>query len=288
VSQVLASIDNREIAITAWIAIALCWCLLKPIIREGLVDVIRAATARQIVIIVSLAVAYMAFVTSIFYAIGAWSIGQLNLSLLWLLFAGLPSLANIPKISENPRAWRASVTKNFKLSIFFDFFINFFALPLFAEFLLVPFMAILGGMLVYSEREEKYKSVHKLINGILATTVFGLLAFSTYHAIANFESFATLNTSLALLLPVAYNVMFIPFLWSVTIYSAYEEVFCRLQFVIKDTKLLRYTRRKLIFSFGANVSKLNAWFEAAWSHTITSQSDIVKSISVYARPRDVA
>jgi hypothetical protein len=115
-----------------------------------------------------------------------------------------------------------------------------------------------------------------------------LLAFSTYHAIANFESFATLNTSLALLLPVAYNVMFIPFLWSVTIYSAYEEVFCRLQFVIKDTKLLRYTRRKLIFSFGANVSKLNAWFEAAWSHTITSQSDIVKSISVYARPRDVA
>ncbi|ROT44717.1 hypothetical protein CHR62_11910 [Pusillimonas sp. NJUB218] len=71
-----------------------------------------------------------------------------NLALNLLPFvAGIPTLMGTPEVSNDPTKLRASVAKNFKLSLVLDFFVNLYKMPLLAELVFVPFTALVGGLL---------------------------------------------------------------------------------------------------------------------------------------------
>jgi len=52
-----------------------------------------------------------------------------------------------------------------------------FVLNLIAEFLLQPFLAVLAMVAAVAERDERSRSVKKLVDGFLALIGFTLLAF---------------------------------------------------------------------------------------------------------------
>jgi hypothetical protein len=104
----------------------------------------------------------------------------------------------------------------------------------------------------------------------------------------NFEAIANANTLRDLAIPIIYNISFIPLIWVMSIYAAYESVFCRLPFVIKDCALHSYAKRRLILGFRTDVSALDAWFKTAWSGALNTRSDILQSIAAITRSRDVA
>lgn len=114
----------------------------------------------------------------------------------------------------------------------------------------------------------------------------GFLVFETYKISTSFEAIANLDTLRDFALPIFYNIAFIPFLWAISVYAAYESVFARLNFLIKDKTLHSYTRRKLITCFRTDIGALNSWLREAWSGTFTCRSDVDKSIVAIKQPRD--
>jgi len=230
----------------------------------------------------------MSAVTLVLRALDLWTLTQLKVTVLWFFVAGIPALMDAPEISSDPAKLRASVAKNFKLSLLLDFFVNLYKMPLLAELVFVPFTALIGGLLAVAQSDEKYVSVHKLLNGILLAVGLGVLVFVTYNVTTNFGAIANANTLRDLALPIIYNIAFIPLLWAMSIYAAYEAVFCRLPFVIKDRALHPYARRRLLLGFRTDVCALNAWFKASWSGAFNNRSDILQSIAATTRSRDAA
>lgn len=286
--EILNSIDTREIATAIWLGIFITWCVTKPGVRKGFGSVISAATARPIVIALSLAIAYLSAVTIDLRAYDLWTLTQLKITVLWFFFAGIPALMDTPDISNDPTKLRAAVAKNFKLSLLLDFFVNLYKMPLFLELVFVPFTALIGGLLAVAQSNEKYVTVQKLLNGILLAVGLGALVFATYKMTTDFSAIANANTLRDLALPIIYNIAFIPLLWAMSIYAAYEAVFCRLPFVIKDYALHPYARCRLLLGFRTDVSALNDWFKAAWSGALNTRSDILQSIAAITRSRDAA
>ncbi|WP_146126291.1 hypothetical protein [Burkholderia multivorans] len=281
--EILQSLDSRELASAIWLGIFIVWCLTKPGVREGFGSVLSAATARPIVIAFFLAIAHLVAVTAILCHFDLWTLKQFKITALWLVVAGIPALADTPEISRNPSLLKTAVAKNFKWSLLLDFFIK---LPLLGELIYVPFTALLGGLLAVAQSDDTYAPAHKFLNGVLIVMGLGFLVFESYKVLTSFDTIANLDTLRDFVLPVIYNIAFIPLLWIMSIYIAYESVFVRLRFVIKDETLHSYARRKLITSFRADIGALNAWYKEAWSGAFTSRSDVAQSIAVIEKSRD--
>lgn len=285
---VLKSLDSRELATAIWLGIFIVWCLTKPGIRKSLSSVLSVAAAKPIATAFALVIAYLVAVTLVLSSFEIWTLAQFKITALWLFVAGIPALMDIPEISKNPALLRAAAAKNFKLSLLLDFFVNLFKLPLLGEIIFVQFTALLGGLLVVAQSDDKYVPVQKLLNGVLIAIGLGFLIFETYKLITSFGAIANLDTLRDFSLPIIYNIAFIPLLWAMSIYAAYDSVFCRLRFVIADHTLHSYAKQKLITGFRTDIAALNAWFKAAWSGAFTSRNDVAQSIAIIARSRDAA
>lgn len=278
-TDIFASLDSRELATAIWLGIFIIWCLTKSGIRKSLRSLFSATIARPIAMSLTLAASYIAVATVILQSLDMWTIKQLKITVLWYFLAAIPSLMDTPEISKNPASLKKSIAKNFELSLILDFFINLFKLPFLAELIFVPFSALLGGLLAVAQLDKKHAPVQKFLNGILVLIGLGFLVYEAYKLTTSFDEVANMDTLRDFTLPIIYNITFIPFLWAISIYAAYDSVFCRLQFVIKDSSLHLYAKCLLIMRFRTDIASLNAWSRSAWSGALTSRSDIEKSIS---------
>lgn len=276
--EFLSSVNTRDIATAIWLGIFVTWCVTKPKVRQAFCKVVAAATAWRIAVTFSLAIAHLSAVTFVLTTLGLWTIAQLKITGLWFAGVGIPILMSIPQVSRDVRQLRSSFGKNFKLSLLLDFFVNLYKMPLLAELIFVPFSALVGGLLAVAQSDDKYSPVQKLLNGVLSVTGVGIIGFVTYKITTDFAQIANLNTLRNFALPLIYSLAYFPLTWAFVIYAAYESVFCLLPFVIKDPELHPYVRRRLIFSFGADVSSLNTWLKAASSTRFITRSDVVRSI----------
>ena len=283
-TDIFNSLDSRELATAIWLAIFSFWCLTKPGIRKNLRSLFSATTARPILASLTLAMSYIAIATVILQSLDMWTIKQLKITVLWYFIAAIPSLMETPEVSKNPASLKNSIATNFKISLILDFFINLFKLPFLAELIFVPFSALLGGLLAVAQLDKKYAPVQKLLNGILVLIGLGFLAYETYKITTSFNEIANMDTLRDFTLPIIYNLTFIPFLWAMAIYAAYDSAFCRLQFLIKDSSLHSYAKWRLIIRFRTDITSLNAWSRSAWSGALTSRSEIHKSILAAKSP----
>lgn len=286
--ETLKSLDNREFATSIWIGLFIVWCITKPDIRKSSSSLLSAVVARPILIAFSLAVAYLLAITLVLRHFDLWTLKQFKITVLWFFVAGIPALSDIPNISKKPTLLKTAAAKNFKITLLLDFFINLFKLPLLAELIFVPLTALLGGMLAVAQGDDKYAPVQKFLNGIFIAIGIGLIAFESYKVLTSLETISNFDTLRDFVLPIIYNVVFIPLLWAMSIYAAYESVFCRLRFVMKDHSLHSYAKRQMIIGFRTDIGALNEWFNTTWTEEFTSRRDIAKSIAGTKFARDMA
>ena len=276
--SIVQSLDNRELAIGIWLILFLLLALLQARVRKGLRGVIVAVTARPVVAVFLVMIAYYALVTIALWWANAWTFKQIKVSLLWILFSGLPSLAEVFRIREDPKRLKHVAMEILKLVVLLEFFANLFKLPLLAELMLFPFMVVLGISIAASETGNKHAHLRRVLLAVSALIVLALLLFSTYKLVTDGRSVLNVDTLRDFLLPIAYGVTSLPLLWFLATYSAYEEVFIRLQFVVQDKTLHGFIRRRLITSFQFDFRSVSRWLRSAWTTTIESRADVLQSI----------
>ncbi|MFS8933093.1 hypothetical protein [Cupriavidus taiwanensis] len=240
---------------------------------------------KPLLVTFGIAVAYLAVITVALRNFDIWTLKQFKITVLWFAFAGVPALGDVPKLSKNPYQIKAVIAKNFRLSLLFDFFINLFKLPLLVELIFVPGTALLGILLAVAESDEKYRVVKKFLSGVMVFIGLCVMIFVGYRVVTSYGEIANVDTLRDFSLPILYNLAFVPLLWVMAIYVAYESVFCRLTFLVSDSALHAYARRELVRGFRTDTVALNAWFKAAWSGTFSSRDDIAQSIAAFSRAR---
>lgn len=278
-SESLTNLDNRELALLYWMAAAFVWVLLTPAVRRSLGGVLKALSAKPILISLSLMVAYVWTEVMFLDAAGIWASNQLKATIIWAITTAAVMLFNINAIGEDEHFFRKAVRENFKLAVLVDFFVNFHVLPLVVEIVMLPFSALLTAMVAYCETdEEKYAVTKKFLSGVLVFLGIALLAYAFWITSKNVGEIGALETLRSLAVPILLSILYLPFIFLVVTYSAYENVFVRLQFVMQDASLRSYAKRRMLLRVRFNLPVLRIWLKSAWKRNFDSRRDVDASI----------
>ena len=272
------SFDNREVAICVWAIGFILLAISKPNVRSSIFGLIQAAFAKQIVISVVIFATYFVGLVWVLSIVGLWTESQLKLTLFWFLSAGLAGLASAAKVYDGKKNIKKKVKRNFSFSVFIDFFINLYRMPLFAELLFVPFTALLGAVVAYSSFHKEYKKVETLGNTLIVSIGLAVLSYAIYMTIINYREVATDDNVRSLILPITFSLGMLPMFWIGVVYVSYENVFIRVPFLIKDQSLHRYVKLALLRKFRTDTQSLYIWFRQAWHENLDSIAAIDASI----------
>lgn len=275
---IVDSFTNRDIALCFWLLVLFVWCISKPAIRGSLASLWDAFARRQILIAFGLAAATTSGLAYLLSRIDLWTLSQLKGTAIWFLVACIPSMMDIPKLSEDFGLFRKAALKNFELSVLVDFYINLFHAPLLVELLVLPIATTLTAMLVVAENKEDLKPAIRPITNALVTIGVLWFLFQTYKLFTSFGEIRDMNTIRDFALPLLLNIAFLPILILYAVYAAYDSVFARVQFVVKDPTLRAFTKFTLLLRCRWNYMRLRRWFRLAWQTDLTDRKKIWQSV----------
>jgi len=279
VTAFFQSFDNREISVCIWGLGLTFWASIQPKIRSSILALIQTAFAKPIIVSVVVFASYFVGLVWLLSFTGIWAESQIKLTVFWFFSVGLTGFAASAKASNGNAYIQEKVKSLFSISVFFDFFINLYRMPLYAEILFVPFSIILTVMVVYSGYHKEYKNIERFGNRLLTIVGMFIILYAIYKTTTNYQEIATIDNARALALPVIYSLGVLPIFWFFMIYSSYEEVFIRMPFVIENISLHQYAKLSLIKAFWTDTKRLSIWLKDAWYGSLESTEAIDESIA---------
>ena len=277
--------NNRELSLIIWILIFSIWVLFQKKLRKSAFSLIRTFFAKKLVLGYLLMLFYIAIIITPLYFFGIWDFSWIKNTLLWIICVAFVMLMQFQKANKE-YFFKNTIKENFKILVVLEFILNLYVFNLLIEMLLIPFSALLVGMLALSESDEKYTDVRKALNFLLLIISLAFIVYATYMVITDFGNFATKGNLVDFILPIILTVMFTPFIYFVALYSSYDSLFLRMPFFIKNKSVLTYSKKKTFFSFGFNLKKLNAWSNHIHTLLINEKDDIDKAIISFKNLHD--
>lgn len=272
--------NNREIAVGFWLLVISFYIFLSPKmadVRTSFKHLLSAFFVKQIISVLILMVLYIAFIVYFLYEIGLWNTGQIKNIAFWCVSFGFMSLFNVELIKKDKSFFKHSVIDNLKLLAILQFVIGVYTFSVWIEILLVPVLVLIGAMLAITENDERHHKVKMLLNYCISIFGIILIVYTLYMLMTNFSDFANENTAYDFFIPPLLTLLYLPFIFLISIYSTYEQVFVRLKFSI-DNKLYRNLAKVYAFIlFNIRISLLDRWSYHVTRMNIKSHTDLLES-----------
>lgn len=269
--------SNRELAIIIWIVCLLIFAMFHPKIRPSFVNVVRKFFVKPILISITWMLCYVCIIVFILCRLGLYESSQIKDTVIWTITVAVASLANINSISADENYFKEAIIKNIVALIGIEFVVSYYTFSLVIELLIIPIAVLIGGMLAVSETDKKYKTVETLLKRVVA--LFGLftIIYAIYNLVTGFEEFISSGALADLCLPVILTFLYLPFIYIISLYLEYQNVFRRVGVSIKDTKLLRYAKIRAIIQYNFRKRCLNRWCTSLGHFTLESKEDVIAS-----------
>lgn len=272
-------INNREIAILAWLAIFIVILALYKNIRRSFGAVLRVLCHRIMLSVLGIAILWIVGSVALLSTISLWGWGNINTTVLWAISFALVTLFDIGRINEDKIFFGKMVRDILSVTAMIGFVADFYTFSIWIELLLVPVLTILSLMQVVGGKKPEFALVNKLIGRMLILAGLSYLTYGVVRMILQFWEFATMESLREFASPVLLSLMFLPFIYGLSVYMAYEINFVRLDLWIGDDKLRIYAKRKALLEFGLNLSLLRRWSLGMMRVRSTNEAQIRSSIS---------
>lgn len=220
---------------------------------------------------------YMGVIIYLMYEANLWNSGQIKNTIFWAVGVGFMSLFKLDSIKRDKSFFKHSIIDSLKILAIIQFVVNFYSFPLWVELLLVPILALTGGMSAIAKADEKHNQAKKLLDGLMMLFGIVLIAYTIYMLITNFNKFGQESTLYDFIVPPLLTLFYLPFIFIMMIYSAYEQVFVRLIFVIKDYKLRFTAKLYTILFFNLRLTLLERWLNHVSREKISSHKELINS-----------
>lgn len=273
----MEALNNREIAIIVWIGVAAISILLLPSLRASafaLAAVVRAFLARPILASLVAMFGYLLFVVWLLSELGLWSFAEVKNTAIWTIGVGIASLLRINSISGDPNYFSTAIRDNFKVIVVAEFIATAYAFPLPVELFLVPLVFLAGAIGALSEGKEEQKAVRNFSSGVIAVVGISMFLFSAFEIVTQFGDFAAWATFEDFYTPVLLSLLYLPFVYLLCLYIAYENAFARLSVGIQSASLCRYAKLLAVLRFRTNRALLERFVRNALLQRPTSRADV--------------
>lgn len=255
-------LSNREWASLFWIAAFVGYAVFKDKngqLAKGFKNVLRTFFVPTIVVVLAWASLWIVLCVQMLRYIGAWDFANLKTTLLWVVtFAFVTSFDTI-RITEDDTYFRRTVRDTLGATVAITFIAEAYSFPLAVELILLPFLALTTGIQVVSHKKPEQASVHKLASTLLAVTCLVYVAYGLYMVARDFQGFATWNTLREFLIPIVLSLLFLPYLYVVSVLVTYEQTFAGLRCAQGDDALRRYAAFQAAVRFRFNLEGLRRW-----------------------------
>jgi hypothetical protein len=252
-------LNAREISSLLWLGLFVAWALSVKSVRKSLGPVFRSLATPTIAIPLVLMIGYVCLSVFILHSLGVWTRSDAKDTILWLLGFALITFFETSAVSRDPSRFKTIVVELFGMAVVLEFVLNFFVMPLWSELLLVPFLTLLGMLLVFAERRHEYGRLVRPLKAVSTIVGFGILAFAVFQMATRFGEFWNLATLRQFILPLALSLLFLLFIYSMSVYIAYDTVLRLLQWRVSDNRVRSYARRRTFVLCKAKLSSLAAW-----------------------------
>lgn len=250
--------NNREKAIIIWVLIVLVWALFHKGVRTSIFRLLRTLFQKKIVVVLAAMLLYVGLLVLLFYRMRLWDVFLIKDTAFWILGVAFVLLVNANGATRDENYFKKIVFDNLKLFVVLEFIVNLYVFSLWVEIILMPllFGTIATDAVAGMKKEDI--PVKKVTGSILVILAVLLTVFALVSILRDYQSFATIDNLRAFLLPLLLTSAYIPFLYLVALYMAYENLFVRLDICWKkDKALTKFTKQRILTLCLVNLGKLN-------------------------------
>lgn len=259
-NEFLNSISPREIAILIWGFIFFGVLLILSKNYKGLINIIKLLFSK---ILIYCYIFIGLYISLIYYLIKKtifWDSFLIKDFIFWCVGFALVSLFNSNNINSNTKAF--TKFKNiFSLTVFTDFFINFFTFELGWEMIFIPVVSLIGILKVYTDHyleKDGYLQVNKILNKLFSMIGVFIFIYCLYRLYFNYNEITNNKTIKSFLLPVILSVLYFPVIIFFACLHQYENLFQILNSSLYINKMRKIKIKIAIIFFGNfNIDKLN-------------------------------
>ena len=243
----MSILSTREWATLIWGCIFMLYVLCHSEIRKSLWNVIVIFFDKKLRILWEIILLYVLTITMVFCYLPIWENIYIKDIIIWFLFSGLIYCMNAVSSEADETYIKKILKDNLKFTMILEFFMSTFTFNIWIELAIIPVITIITVMNVIAERKEEYKSVHKLLDSILAIAGFWIFYETIKIGINEYKQLNIINTLVSFMIPIVYLILIIPLEYILDLYSKYEVLFLRMTFKEEKDKRIRLHHRTAIF-----------------------------------------
>jgi hypothetical protein len=275
--------NNRQWAAFVWLLVLGAFVLARRDFRHMVTDLVRQFCALKIMVPVLLFTGYCAGVIAAGTALGGWTPERTTDTVMW--FGGaLALLFRATDITKERQFIRHSLVEPMRAAALLVFFIGLFPLPLWAELLLLPIVALAVALSVVASGQKEHAAAKRLADSVLTAGGLALIGWAIYRAIEAWGTVGSTDTVRALLLPMWAIAAVVPVVYLFGVVMYYEQVALRIGHAGSPP---RRTRQAL--AGVASVLKLRvreiATFDTFWAARVSEAGSFEAARAVASRYR---
>lgn len=242
----MSILSTREWATLIWGCIFMLYVLCHSEIRKSLWNVIVIFFDKKLRILWEIILLYVLTITMVFCYLPIWENIYIKDIIIWFLFSGLIYCMNAVSSEADETYIKKILKDNLKFTMILEFFMSTFTFNIWIELAIIPVITIITVMNVIAERKEEYKSVHKLLDSVLAIAGFWIFYETIKIGINEYKQLNIINTLVSFMIPIAYLILIIPLEYALELYSKYELLFLRMNFKEEKDKKTKIRHRVAI------------------------------------------
>lgn len=239
----MSILSTREWATLIWGCIFMLYVLCHREIRKSLWNVIVIFFGKKLRILWEIILLYVLTITMVFCYLPIWENIYIKDIIIWFLFSGLIYCMNAVSSEADETYIKKILKENLKFTMILEFFMSTFTFNIWIELAIIPVITIITVMNVIAERKEEYKSVHKLLDSVLAIAGFWIFYETIKIGINEYKQLNIINTLVSFMIPIVYLILIIPLEYLLELYSKYEVLFLRMTFKEEKDKRIRLHHR---------------------------------------------
>lgn len=206
----MSILSTREWATLIWGCIFMLYVLCHWEIRKSLWNVIVIFFDKKLRILWEIILLYVLTITMVFCYLPIWENIYIKDIIIWFLFSGLIYCMNAVSSEADETYIKKILKDNLKFTMILEFFMSTFTFNIWIELAIIPVITIIIVMNVIAERKEEYKSVHKLLDSILAIAGFWIFYETIKIGINEYKQLNIINTLVSFMIPIVYLILIIP------------------------------------------------------------------------------
>ncbi len=278
-NSIIDILDNREIAILIWLGIFMFWFLSKNETRKHILPLLNALTKKVIAIPLILMTLYFCLIVYILKNFNFWDLAYLSITVIWFIAVAMSTFVNASHLTESG-SFKDLVWDNLKIVAIIEFIANLYVFDFWIEFIfIIPFSAILGGLLGVASVNYKGQKIESCLNAIVGLLGAAFLGYAIYKIITDFQGFASLYNLKEFLLPLIFTISLLPFIYILALYITHSSIFMRLDRLIKEKGLARDAKRETLFAFNFNLKLLHKWSTKIYTLKFDDKESIIRAIN---------